>query len=113
MGLFGAGICAILTYWSSCSVVDKLEEIFRSTGLKTARQPYSYSSSGYSHRGENVYSILHAPRGDSTEALVLAAAWRNMDGKLNRSGVALLLTLARYFKRMIASRSDVPSFRSV
>jgi glycosylphosphatidylinositol transamidase len=29
---------------------------------------------------------------------VIVAAWRNMEGVLNRSGVALLLTLARYFK---------------
>ena len=47
--------------------------------------------------GENIYAILHAP----TEAIVLVGAWRNMDGVLNRSGVALVLTLARYFKRMI------------
>ncbi len=81
------------------SVFDKLGDIFKSTGLKTAKQKYSYTSSGRSHDGENVYSILHAPRGDATEAIVLVAAWRNMDGDLNRSGVALLLTLARYFKR--------------
>jgi glycosylphosphatidylinositol transamidase len=29
---------------------------------------------------------------------VLVGAWRNMEGVLNRSGVALVLTLARYFK---------------
>ena len=47
-----------------------------------------------------MYSILHAPRGDATEAIVLVAAWRNMDEELNQSGVALVLTLARYFKSM-------------
>lgn len=45
-----------------------------------------------------MYAILHAPRGDATEAIVLVAAWKNMDGKLNQSGVALALALARYFK---------------
>jgi hypothetical protein len=50
--------------------------------------------------GENVYAILHAPRGDATEAIVLVGAWKNMKGELNRSGVTLVLTLARYFKSM-------------
>lgn len=49
--------------------------------------------------GKNVYAVLQGPRADATEAMVLIAAWRNMDGKINYSGVALTLTLARYFKR--------------
>lgn len=81
-------------------VVDKIEDVFRSAGLRVARQTYEYVSLGQKTAGENVYSVLHAPRGDATEAIVLAAAWRNANGELNRSGVALLLTLARYFKRM-------------
>jgi GPI-anchor transamidase subunit GAA1 len=52
------------------------------------------------YEGENVYAILHAPRGDATEAIVLVGAWENMKGELNRSGVTLVLTLARYFKSM-------------
>lgn len=100
MVLVGTEISYNTDFTRRCRVFGKLEDIFRSMGLKTARQPYIYSSSGRSHTGENVYSILHAPRGDATEAIVLVAAWRNMDGKLNRSGVALLFTLAKYFKRM-------------
>lgn len=50
------------------------------------------------HKGQNVYSIIHAPRGDATEAIVLVAAWRTIDGELNLNGVTLALTLARYFK---------------
>jgi hypothetical protein len=82
-----------------CRVNEKLEHIFRASGLKVARQKYQYKSSGVKYAGENIYAILHAPRGDATEAIVLIGAWRNMDGELNRSGVALVLTLARYFKR--------------
>lgn len=78
---------------------DRLEELFKSSGLKVARQHYEYKSAGEIYTGENIYAILHAPRGDATEAIVLVGAWRNMDGILNRSGVALVLTLARYFKR--------------
>lgn len=80
---------------------DKLEEFFKASGLKVARQRYEYKSSGETHAGENIYAILHAPRGDATEAVVLVGAWKNMEGLLNRSGVALVLTLARYFKRML------------
>lgn len=79
---------------------DKLEEFFKASGLKVARQKYEYKSAGEYYTGENIYAILHAPRGDATEAIVLIGAWRNMEGVLNKSGVALVLTLARYFKRM-------------
>lgn len=48
-----------------------------------------------------MYAILHAPRGDATEAIVLVAGWLNVDGELNQSGVAIVLTLARYFKSEI------------
>ena len=82
--------------------------MLQSAGLRTARQRYEYTSSGQTVVGENLYSILHAPRGDATEVIVLVAAWTNADGQINRSGVALLLTLARYFKRrsMVRSVSD-------
>lgn len=33
--------------------------------------------------------------------MVLIGAWRNMDNEVNYSGVALVLSLARYFKRML------------
>ena len=39
--------------------------------------------------------------------MVLAAAWRNMDGVVNQSGVALVLTLARYFKRWSLWSKDI------
>lgn len=44
--------------------------------------------------------MIHAPRGDATEAIVLVAALRTVDDELNVNGVALALTLARYFKSM-------------
>ncbi|TGO50676.1 hypothetical protein BCON_0178g00020 [Botryotinia convoluta] len=92
---------------SNVEVNDKLEEFFKATGLKVARQKYEYKSAGEVYRGENVYAILHAPRGDATEAIVLVGAWRNIDGELNRSGVALVLTLARYFNRWSLWSKDI------
>ena len=78
---------------------DKIEELFQNAGLKTSRQKFAYQSSGSKFWGENVYSILNAPRGDGTEAIVLVAALKNIEGNDNVNGVALLITLARYFKR--------------
>lgn len=80
-------------------VNDKLESILTGFGVKVGRQNYTYHSAGEIYSGENVYGILQAPRGDATEAIVLVAAWKSIDEQLNRNGVALVLTLARYFKR--------------
>jgi len=71
-------------------------------GLKTGRQNYTYHSAGEKYSGQNLYAILQAPRGDATEAIVLIAAWRSISGELNRNGVSLALSLARYFKRMLS-----------
>ena len=79
-------------------VSDKVQSIFEEAGLKFARQKYEYNSAGNTHEGENSYAIIHAPRGDATEAIVLVAPWLTADDKLNLNGVTLALTLARYFK---------------
>lgn len=79
---------------------QKLEEILKSTGLKTARQKYTYKTPGKDAVGENVYGVLQGPRADATEAVVLVASWKTVNGEINTSGVALALTLARYFKSM-------------
>lgn len=86
---------------------DGLEAIFQGIGLKVGRQNFTYSASGRTYEGENVYALLQAPRGDATEAIVLVAAWHNARGELNRRGVALLLTLARYFRRWSLWSKDI------
>ncbi|KAF7115807.1 hypothetical protein CNMCM5793_003447 [Aspergillus hiratsukae] len=80
-------------------ISDKIQSILRAAGLKVATQKYEYTSSRITHEGQNVYAIIHAPRGDATEAIVLVAAWKTADGELNLNGVSVALTLARYFKR--------------
>ena len=82
-------------------------DIFKTHGLKTAQQRYSYTSAGQLINGTNVYGVLRGPRADATEAIVLLAAWRNMDLELNQSGVALVVTLARYFKRWSLWSKDI------
>lgn len=86
---------------------DGLAAIFHGIGLKSGRQNFTYTASGRAYAGENIYAILQAPRGDATEAIVLVAAWTNVKGELNRRGVALLLTLARYFRRWSLWSKDI------
>ena len=81
------------------SISNKIQSILQAAGLKVATQKYKYTSAGITHEGENVYAIIHAPRGDATEAIVLVAAWKTANDELNLNGVTLALTLARYFKR--------------
>ena len=85
----------------------KSRDLFRNAGLKSASQKYRYESSGQVWAGENVYGVLHAPRGDGTEAIVLTAAVRNIKGELNLNGVTLLISLARYFKRWQVWSKDI------
>jgi glycosylphosphatidylinositol transamidase len=76
-------------------------------GLKPAVQSYSYHVAGEIISGDNVYGLLQGPRADATEAMVLMAAWRNFDGEVNYSGVALALAVARYFKRWSIWSKDI------
>jgi glycosylphosphatidylinositol transamidase len=87
--------------------VQRLREIFASNGLKVATQKYEYPELASNITGENVYAVLQGPRADATEAIVLIGAWRNMDMEINQSGVALVLTLARYFKRWSLWSKDI------
>lgn len=84
---------------SSLRISEKLKHIFESAGYRPAKQKYEYTAAGTLYQGENVYAVLKAPRGDATEAIVLAAALKNLDGAPNYAGVALALTLGRYFTR--------------
>lgn len=77
------------------------------SGLKTAKQSYNWKVAGEEISGTNVYGLLAGPRADATEAIVLIAAWRNFDGEINYSGIALVLTLARYFKRWSIWSKDI------
>lgn len=81
---------------------QSLADILTSNGLKAGIQNYSYEIAGQKKTGKNVYAVLQGPRADATEAMVLIGAWRNMDNDVNYSGVALVLSLARYFKRMLS-----------
>ncbi|PRT54968.1 GPI transamidase component GAA1 [Wickerhamiella sorbophila] len=74
----------------------RLMGLFDEIGLKSASHDWQTSTTEGS---QNVYSILHAPRGSHNEAIVLVAPWTNMDGEFNDGGMALLVSLARYLKK--------------
>lgn len=89
-----------------------LGSILEGSGLKVARQRYNYPLAGRNVSGENVYGVLHGPRADATEAIVLVGPWANAEGELNQSGVALVLSLARYFKRTVPRPPSPARLRS-
>ncbi|KAJ6016072.1 hypothetical protein N7540_010663 [Penicillium herquei] len=89
------------------AISSKIGSVLEAAGLKVATQKYQYTSAGITHHGENTYGIIHAPRGDATEAIVLVASWRTANDELNLNGVTLALTLARYFKRWSLWSKDI------
>ncbi|EFP80866.2 Glycosyl phosphatidyl inositol protein transamidase complex subunit [Puccinia graminis f. sp. tritici] len=116
------------TYWSWAQVhkadryADLLDEwrdlpseqrashiaaLFQGFGLRSQTQSYTFSSLGSQvhsiSNGTNVHAILHAPRVDGSEALVLMASWLTRrpgsdihGGDINLRGVASVLALAEY-----------------
>jgi len=95
------------SHWDEQDRSNALENVLRENGLKTTQQSYRYTVAGEDIVGTNVYGLLRGPRADATEAMVLVAAWRNFDGEVNFSGVALALTMARYFKRWSIWSKDI------
>jgi glycosylphosphatidylinositol transamidase len=93
--------------WSDAERNTGIGRIMRESGLKVAEQTYTYRAAGEDITGTNVYGILQGPRADATEAMVLMAGWKNFEGLVNYSGVALVLTLARYFARWSIWSKDI------
>ena len=88
-------------------IASQISDIFHGQGLKAARQPYNFTYASTAISGENSYALLEGPRADATEAMVIMASMKNMDGEINYSGVALVLTMARYFKRWSLWSKDI------
>ncbi|EMG47721.1 Subunit of the GPI (Glycosylphosphatidylinositol):protein transamidase complex, putative [Candida maltosa Xu316] len=58
----------------------------------------SYHNNGFSN--DTLYAIMHAPRGENTEAMALVVPWVNSDGEFNEGAMSLAVALARYFTKM-------------
>ncbi|RLV90796.1 GPI transamidase component GAA1 [Spathaspora sp. JA1] len=52
------------------------------------------------YHDDTLYGIMHAPRGENTEAMALVVPWNTTEGVANTGGLALELALARYFSKM-------------
>lgn len=76
----------------------KAEQLLISMGYKTNILNYTDPITGIEK--PTLYAIYHVPKGDDTEAMVLATPWHNKDGKLNAGAMALTFGLSRYFRRL-------------
>ncbi|GAA6002675.1 GPI-anchor transamidase subunit GAA1 [Rhodotorula paludigena] len=90
------------------------QSVLQELGLSTSRQAYSYELPGNATiSGINTYAILHAPKTDGAEALVLSASWLSRathetgHPRINSRGVALVLALANYFKKHSMWSKDI------
>lgn len=71
----------------------QVESWLKDIGLKTS---YHINPNG----NNTLYAIMHAPRGDDTESMVLAVPWTTSTGEYNEGGVAIGAGLLRYFSKM-------------
>ncbi|KAF9165893.1 Glycosyl phosphatidyl inositol protein transamidase complex subunit [Actinomortierella ambigua] len=78
---------------------DAVRAELSNIGLKAATQNYTLTTSVDTKSGVNTYAVFNAPRADGTEALVLSAPWISKDNQLNTNGIALILSLAKNFRR--------------
>ncbi|KAJ1982423.1 Glycosyl phosphatidyl inositol protein transamidase complex subunit [Dimargaris verticillata] len=73
-------------------------------GYHAETQSFQYTQTfvNQTWAGTNVHGVLHAPRADTTEALMLVAPWRfaTDPNRSNLSGVAHVLALAQYFREL-------------
>lgn len=80
------------------TMYDDLEQIFTAMGLPTQKQNYSINIPGSEFNGSNFITTLRAPRGDATESLLLCVPWKDHIGQYNEAGVALAISLLKYFQ---------------
>ena len=80
---------------------DNLNKLLIEMGYKTNLVQFMDEETGTE---KNIlYAIYHAPKGDDTEAMVLATPWYSEfegESKLNVGGLSLSIGLARYLRRL-------------
>ncbi|WBW72513.1 GPI-anchor transamidase complex subunit Gaa1 [Schizosaccharomyces osmophilus] len=75
-----------------------LETIFTTMGMAVQRQNYTTHVYEESHEGSNFYTVFRSPRGDATESLLLCVPWKDNEGYYNEAGLALAISLMKYFQ---------------
>ena len=88
-----------------------LEAQFKQMGLEVYTQEFklNYPLRNTSFTGTNLYAILRSAKTSSTEALVLSAPHRppNSPHQSTDAGIALLLSMAKYFRSQIYWAKDI------
>ncbi|KAG1309507.1 hypothetical protein G6F62_000715 [Rhizopus arrhizus] len=84
-----------------------IQKEFRLSGFVSAVQHFTFDNNGYNTKGANAFAIHKAPRSDGKEALILSAPWVSRTGEYNTNGIALLLSLAKLFKRNVYWAKDI------
>ncbi|KAJ2082278.1 Glycosyl phosphatidyl inositol protein transamidase complex subunit [Coemansia sp. RSA 988] len=84
-------------------------EVFSEFGLDTEVQTIVYDEvpGVGQHQGTNVHGILRAPRSDSVEALVIAAAWTTADNQTNINAVRVMAALAQFASEQVYWAKDI------
>ncbi|KAK9462833.1 Gaa1-like protein [Lipomyces oligophaga] len=97
----------ILKHASESERTEALISFLRDIGYKSDSHWWTVSHNNEVKAGVNVYGVLHAPRGDTTESMVLIAPWINVEGEFNEGGVALAIALARYLTQWSIWSKDI------
>ncbi|EPY53415.1 GPI-anchor transamidase complex subunit Gaa1 [Schizosaccharomyces cryophilus OY26] len=91
--------------WSNKDEVEELnpmfqdlEAIFTTMGMAVQRQKYTTRIYEEYHQGSNFYTVFRSPRGDATESLLLCVPWKDYEGYYNEAGLALAISLMKYFQ---------------
>ena len=89
-------------YRSEVTKLEKLSLPDRNKEIEKWLEDIGLKTSNYvNDKGQNtLYGIMNAPRGDDTEAMILAAPWRTSNSRYNIGGVTLGVALLRYFTKM-------------
>ncbi|KAI5964227.1 GAA1 [Candida pseudojiufengensis] len=77
--------------------IDERNEIIKHWLLDLGLQVSSHKN-GVSN--DTLYAIMHASRGENTEAMALVVPWINSDNEYNEGAMALGMALLRYFQRI-------------
>nr|KAJ3420158.1 Glycosyl phosphatidyl inositol protein transamidase complex subunit [Polyrhizophydium stewartii] len=80
---------------------------FDALGFDVSVQDFTFLKEDEYITGHNVHGILRAPRGDGTEAMVLAAPMTMHDGEPNANGIRYLLGLAKFLRRYSFWSKDI------
>ncbi|KAJ1919992.1 Glycosyl phosphatidyl inositol protein transamidase complex subunit [Mycoemilia scoparia] len=99
----------LLTHESNKEIIDKVESLFSGYGLTTETQTFRYKKlpNGEFYQGTNLHGIVHAPRSDHVESIVLCASLKTGNNESNYNAIKLLSSFAYYTTKVNYWAKDV------